>query len=228
LQNLRDFAAVQNFPYLVGLCNVLLDPISKETGINFSDPKAISISGSPSFQSDLNSMVDNPQFSDVQFNVKGDNDRVSTINGHKCILYSRCDYFKAMFDPKRLLRESQTKQVNMETHRNILLGILSYLYASVIPKNSLNARFATGLLEESTKLFIGPLGLVCQLFLIDRVDLTNVCHLFSLADSLHADFLREECLDYITRNYLDVKKTEELNNLDPALLAEVRQNFSCV
>jgi len=130
-----------------------------------------------------------------------------------------------MFDPARQLRESYGREVHMEVHRNVLLGILSFLYASIIPKNSLNARFATSLLEESTRLMIASLALFCQLFLIERVDRSNVCSLFSLADSLHADFLREECLDFITRNYIEMKKADELISLDPLLLQEVKQHF---
>jgi ankyrin repeat protein len=226
IQKLRDFAFKQKFNYLVGLCNVLLEPISKETGVNFIDPKMISISGSTTFQTDFNQMMDNTKFSDVEFIVKGD-ESSAKISGHKCILFAKCDYFKAMFDPARKLRESHSRYVHMEMHRNVLLGILSYLYASVIPKNSLNERFATSLLDESTRLMIAPLGVVCQLYLIDRVDRSNVCSLFSLADSLHADFLREECLDFITRNYLEMKKADELNTLEPALLQEVKQFFAC-
>jgi len=226
LQKLRDFAFKQKFPYLVGLCNVLLEPISKETGINFMD-QSINITGSSSFQSDFNHMVDNKQFSDVEFIIKGENQSTTSILGHKCILYSQCDYFKAMFDPTRILRESHSRQVHMEIHRPVLLGILSYLYASVIPKQSLTVRFAISLLEESTRLMIGPLRLVCQLFLIEKLDTNNVCSLFVFSDSLHADLLREECLDVITRNYLEMKKTEELTQLDTSLLQEVKQFFSC-
>jgi len=231
LQKLRDFAHKQNFPFLVGLCNVLLDPISRETGISFTDSSTISIVGDSTFKNDLDAIVGNGIFSDIDFIVKSTDSNLvengeessTTIPAHKPLLISRSDYFKAMFDPSKKLRESQSRAVRLDMNKNVLLGILSYLYGSIIPKKSLNARFATSLLEASTQLMIEPLVLTCEMFLIEHMDRSNVCSLFMLADTLNADFLREECLDFIIRNYADMRKADELSSLEPTLLSEVEK-----
>jgi len=232
LQKLRDFAFKQNFSCLVGLCNVLLDSISRETGITYTDNTTIAIRGDSSFKSDFTAIIFQPLFSDVNFVVKATDDKdkdgtSSTIAAHRAILMSRSDYFRAMFDPAKKLRESQSRVVHLDMHKNVLSGVLSYLYASITPKQSLNARFATSLLEASTQLMIDPLGLICEMFLIDHVDRSNVCSLFTLADTLNADFLREECLDFITRNYVEMVKADEIS-LDTSLLSEVEEFFRCV
>jgi len=225
LQTLMDFAHKQQNFYLVGMCNALL---------GYRDSTFIGVTGSSSFNADLASMIGNPLFADVDFVGESDNipnpteESTFIIPAHKAILTSRSDYFKAMFDPAKQLRESKSRTVHLPMHKNVLSGILSFLYASITPKKSLNERFATSLLAASNQLMIDTLGLICEVFLIDHLDHTNVCGLFNLADALHSDILREECLDFITRNYIQLTNGDELKVLDPVLIEEITEFFRSV
>eukprot|EP01123_Difflugia_compressa_P002431 TRINITY_DN13147_c0_g1_i1.p1 TRINITY_DN13147_c0_g1~~TRINITY_DN13147_c0_g1_i1.p1 ORF type:complete len:245 (+),score=28.75 TRINITY_DN13147_c0_g1_i1:23-736(+) len=228
LQKLRDFAHKQQIAYLVSLCNLHLEQISHETKINYTNPNCPGMNADTTFKNDMNSLVSNNTYSDVVFVVMSDKSTEISIPGHQALLMSRSDYFKAMFDPSKKLRESQSRIVRLDMHQAVFIGIMSYLYASIVPRTSLNPRFATSLLEAVTQFMIDPLILTCQMYLISHIDRSNVCALFNLADTLNADFLREECLDYTVRNYLDLKKSEELSTLYPSLLEEVKKFFCCI
>uniref|UniRef100_A0A6B2L2L7 BTB domain-containing protein n=1 Tax=Arcella intermedia TaxID=1963864 RepID=A0A6B2L2L7_9EUKA len=232
LERLRAFAHKQECNFLVGMCNALLRNLSEYSNQN---NEYSAVTGNSTYQNDFLQLVGNKMFSDVQIvvlqqkvvaNVKvqtKDTEPEHVITAHKALLIPRCDYFKAMFDPGNALIENQSKTVKLEMHKNVVYGVLSYLYSTVVPKTVLNATYATSLLEASNRLMLDGLSLKCQMFLIEHLDNSNVCQLFPLADVLNADILREECLDYLMRNYTDIRKTDDWKHLNKNLKEEVEQ-----
>eukprot|EP01127_Copromyxa_protea_P010454 TRINITY_DN2544_c0_g1_i3.p1 TRINITY_DN2544_c0_g1~~TRINITY_DN2544_c0_g1_i3.p1 ORF type:complete len:514 (+),score=72.54 TRINITY_DN2544_c0_g1_i3:689-2230(+) len=80
---------------------------------------------------------------DVVLEVKEDN---KTIKAHKAILASRCDFFKAMFDPEKALKEATSDKVEIENMEySVLSAIMEYIYTFRTPPESMMVN--TDLLE---------------------------------------------------------------------------------
>jgi hypothetical protein len=70
-------------------------------------------------------------------------------------------------------------------------------------------------------MMLEPLSEYSQNFLCHHITLNNVCELLDLAHTFNATLLKEECIDVILRNYLDVLKLPQWKEIGSELRAEI-------
>jgi len=224
VRNLMEFGKREQLPHLVYLCDKKI--------FENNPTKLKTLPCASTLQSDMAVLVNNRKFSDAVFKLTFEQrqhslgDKIENVGeyiyANKYILSAHNDYFKAMFDPAKNLRESHSSaKVNLGYHGLVLLDVFSYIYAQAPPTRTLNTLFATDLLEASNQFMIKHLGLFAQFFLIEHMDVTNVCSLLMLADLHHASFLKEECVDFIIRYFTEMEETEEYETLNTSLKDEI-------
>lgn len=181
-----------------------------------------------SYQKQMASLLEAPLDSDVLITVRdADPEEPETaFPAHKALLAARSSYFAAMFDSAKSLRESQSRAVTIEgVSPHAFRAYLHYLYTGQTER-ALQPSTAQATLELAARFLQQALFRQTQLYLVEHVDEGNVCALLRIADALHAGWLKEECLDLLTRLYATLRRHEEYLSLPAALRQEVAQFFT--
>jgi len=202
LQQLRDFSIKENLPRLTTLVNIKLN----KGGI-------VPLS---TFQEDMIRALNNPLFSDMK--IENEN---SSFFVHKAILVNRSEYFKAMFSKhSSSLRESKKKMITMrDISDKSLQALLNFIYAWQI--SNINGTTVTEVLEIGNRMMIKELMIYCEYFLLRRINVENVLNMFEIANGFNRTFLKEEALDFISRNFIEVKGTGDWNKTDQQYREEI-------
>jgi len=68
---------------------------------------------------------------------------------------------------------------------------------------------------------IKELMIYCEYFLLRRINVENVLNMFEIANGFNRTFLKEEALDFISRNFIEVKGTGDWNKTDQQYREEI-------
>jgi len=142
----------------------------------------------PSFSSGVSTLFYSEKKSDVILQV-GDN----KLDAHKEILVSRSIVFEAMFN-------TDSKEIHDgivvidDLEPKVVEELLFFMYTGYCPNIK---ELAEGLLYAAEKYFIEKLKLMCEIELIKKVDIHNVCKLSKLAYTYNAENLTAVTSMYI-------------------------------
>jgi len=154
---------------------------------------------------DLSHILTNGIESDFAFIVEGE-----SIPVHKSILAERCGYFQIMFSSG--MKEQNGKNVDLEdTSKSILKEILSYIYTENLDINDENV-IDIWILAHRWRIF--QLKQLCEDFVHENLDVSNICSLYQLADMYDSMALKLECQTFIKANWTQIKKEEDFVQLD--------------
>jgi len=154
---------------------------------------------------DIGAWVNNPLFSDLQFNVRG-----QRIVAHRAILCMRCDYFRSMLTGS--MREARMDVIQLDiVTPEVFLKVLEYIYADSIKADD---NLAVDLLTAANLFGLHRMQLLCEDMLVKRIDYDNVMSLLSLAEMYNAQHLRTCCLVFMRKN---------LVKLDPVTMHSLHQ-----
>lgn len=153
---------------------------------------------------DLESMVNNPQFSDVSFSVEG-----QVVYAHKFILFARSEYFRSMFTGG--YRESTDACITIPsvTH-SVFLSVLGYLYTG---KLDIAPEMAVDILAVANLYNIEPLKKVCADLLAKGLNSQNVACILQAADTYQTAGLRVTCLNFMVANFAQVVRSDAFKEL---------------
>lgn len=152
------------------------------------------------FSVDMEFIVNNQEFSDVEFNVEG-----KPIYAWKGILCARSEFFRAMFCSS-LKESSTTKIIINDVSYSVFLKIIQYIYTDRLYTNTLNLDEAIRLLSVSDRYILGRLKKLVETWLLYQIDEENVIKLFLSADTFEANTLKIACVQYIiTKKILNIK-----------------------
>eukprot|EP01126_Amoeba_proteus_P032719 TRINITY_DN3193_c0_g1_i20.p1 TRINITY_DN3193_c0_g1~~TRINITY_DN3193_c0_g1_i20.p1 ORF type:complete len:535 (-),score=68.51 TRINITY_DN3193_c0_g1_i20:360-1964(-) len=154
VRDLKKFAQEQEIPQLVLLC----DSYVGITGSSLNqDPAVVQTPFVEQIKYLLSPGPLNP-YSDIALGVKGDS--CEYIHAHKALLACNCDFFSAMFDPRKAHREVSSGTIYLESlDYHVLHDIVTYIYLGRVSKATL---FSTELLEASARFLLPLLNLQCQ------------------------------------------------------------------
>jgi len=171
----------------------------------FEDPAFIIPKGT--LLQDLKNLINKETFSDVTILLDGN----KKVKAHKLFL-TRIPYFAAMFGSE--MKESKTQTVNIEkvSYENFLL-VLQYLYTDEceIPLEN-----AMEIFEIADRFGIERLRQMAEQTIMTSLKIDNAANILlvffynklikKIADTFHADPLRNEAMRFILKNFDEVSK----------------------
>jgi hypothetical protein len=174
-------------------------------------------SGGFTLAGDLESMVNNEQFSDIAFKVEG-----RTIHAHKFILFARCEYFRHMFTSG--YREASVPSVTLEeVSYDVFIFVLTYLYTGkaprVTPELALEAMSAADLYR------IEPLKRHCANVVTRTMTIESAPLVLCVAESYREPQLSAAALSFMVLNFNEVVRTEAFGELIAAENREIILRF---
>lgn len=208
-----------NLPHLEEQCL----PIWKQRQI--SEIRGLSPS---TFKEDLLSAIDNPLFSDFKIYAKESPTDINptVIHTHKVILFSRCDYFRTLF--QSLFQDSHKNGIVISdtpfTHLQLLLP---YLYAG--DETASQTDEVVNLLSISDQFLLNPLKQICEENIKHSIDCSNVNNVIYIAEQFSAPRLKRACLIYIRKNWEEYRSSPREPELQGDILKEfnhfMKQNY---
>jgi len=143
------------------------------------------------FQADFKHLYGSKLFADVTFIVEG-----HKLPAHKCVLAARCEKFRAMFQDH--FKEGQQSEITLECKLGPFQAMLEYLYTDNIPVNCDNLFDVLALAEEYLLLHLKS---VCEIRMLDSLDLYNAANMLAHADLYRCEVLKRYCLQFIMTSH---------------------------
>lgn len=144
-----------------------------------------------SFQSDYKYLLTNKVFADITFVIEG-----QKILAHKCVLAARCEKFRAMLQD--CFKEGQQNEIILECKLGPFQALLEYLYTDNIPANCDMLMDLLALAEEYLLLHLKS---ICEIKMLDSLDLYNAASMLVHADLYRCEVLKKYCLQFIMTNH---------------------------
>ena len=149
---------------------------------------------------DLESMVDNPQFSDVGFVVEG-----RTVHAHKFILFARSEYFRRMFTSG--YRESSEATITIpDVRHEVFLCVLAFLYTG--KPREIEPAMALEVMGVANLYSIEPLKRICADIVARSINVANVAAVLHAADTYQVAHLRSQCISFMVEHFSEVVHTD--------------------
>lgn len=192
-----------------------------EHTIAFTDP-SITIRAramvSTSYPEDMANMVNNADYSDVQFILEGN----QTIHAHRSILAVRCTYFAAMF--RSGMRESFEKKVTIPiTPYVVFMALMEFIYTDRIL--NLSPMLAVELFVAADLYQMDRLQGVCTYVVENEISVDNAANLLNAAVELNALSLYTICMTFIVQHMGPVARSEGYHTLSRELLITISDSF---
>ncbi|MCO5594542.1 hypothetical protein L7F22_048574 [Adiantum nelumboides] len=150
----------------------------------------------------------------------------SKIRAHRAVLISRSTVFKAMLETK--MEESRTNIIKITDFTyDVLRLFIHYLYSAEIYPESLEDS-AVDLLALAEKYNVKQLKLLCERYMISKLNCGNAISNFEYASLHGAKSLKQAALSTILENMQDlVGKTDyqDLVNRDAKLVVEIFESY---
>ncbi|KAL5369715.1 hypothetical protein CPHLJ_3g3600 [Cryptosporidium parvum] len=167
--------------------------------------------------SNLESLVDNPEFSDIIFILENE----ETLYAHKCILVAQSQYFKSMF--KNGMAETNSKEIRLEhIPKKEFKVIIRFLYTSYLDETDLQTLCNVLLIADSYNL--SALSDLCIKTVKQLVEVNNVCEILIIAHRCKIDQLVKFCVDFASCHVdvlINSPKFVQLSNEFPKLALSI-------
>lgn len=211
-QELLALAERYNYPALVDACSAnappLHDPIHASKCLQMNDTVV-------QLGCHLKHYVNNPSLSDITFNVEQ-----QQIYAHAVILASRCPFFKAMFFGIGNMKEAQKRAVTIaEVSATTFISFLQYIYEDNLDTNSSTLDDIKQLLQLANRYEVKRLMNLCEMNLIQNVNVRNVVEEFLWADLHQATKLRDYCIYIMQHEFRILSLTGQLLDLTPGMIS---------
>lgn len=144
-----------------------------------------------------------------------------TIRCHRLVLAAGSPVLRAMLT--RDMAEANCDEVTLERlSATVLRRFVEFLYADELPDDALRDT-AEDLLGVAEYYQVARLHALCERELCTRIDVETVARLLVLADTSHAQHLKEHCMDFIGRHPKEVMQSDgwQLLGAQPNLLQEL-------
>jgi hypothetical protein len=152
-------------------------------------------------------LVNNMLFSDTRFLVDG-----KIIHAHRCMLYTRSEYFRTMFAPQTGMRESTEAEIPIPNVTfDVMLNVLHWIYCGTVTINE--GQLAVDLLRAADMFGLDSLRAQCVEKVEAAVTIENAAFICEVADRHHAEHLKHFCISFIIHNMKQVINSEAWVNL---------------
>jgi len=167
------------------------------------------------FSSSMKQFVNNKEYSDVTFDIEG-----QFIYGHKAILASRSDHFRALFTSG--FKESTEDVIPItDTKASVFLAMLEYIYTDCL---TIEDDDAVELLTSANAYSLERLKALCEDFVEKGLDVENAAWLLEIAERYDAQQLKGFCMYFLLNEFDAVSKTEGFQNLSQDVIEEISKH----
>lgn len=158
------------------------------------------------FSSDMIYIINNPEYSDIEFEVEGE-----SVYAWKGILCARSEFFRAMFHSS--LKESSINKITInDVSHSVFLKIVHYIYTDYLDVSSLQLDEAIRVLSVSDRYILKRLKKMVEMSLVGQIEENNVVTLFLSADLYEAPSLRLACIYFMVSNSEIIANVEDIAN----------------
>uniref|UniRef100_A0AC34FM78 BTB domain-containing protein n=1 Tax=Panagrolaimus sp. ES5 TaxID=591445 RepID=A0AC34FM78_9BILA len=150
----------------------------------------------------------------------GDN----SIKVHKFVMAERSTYFKAMFDASWKENEENETTVT-EFQYTIVKKAVKYCYD--FPLSIDTEQEAISLLEFSDYYDIKTLKLEAESFLMEKIDVENVCNFANASIKSNSKIVRLCCINFLVKCLKDSTAVEGIDDLDADFKSQLLSHAFC-
>ncbi|KAH9402552.1 hypothetical protein TYRP_016080 [Tyrophagus putrescentiae] len=205
LNNFCEYATVMNPENnclhenhsLIVCCNATVN--YNRAQVQFSP--AVAANGEDKFKSNLKSLLDSGEHSDVVIVVGK-----TQFPVHKNILSTHSPVFQALFRTHDTVEERENKVIISDVSADTMKDFLQFIYTGVKPKDD---RLTMSLLIVADKYQVDALKALCEDGLSQSLSTKDVVSLYLQADLYNALNLKAKCLNFIAFKYDQVRKTKD-------------------
>jgi len=172
-----------------------------------------------SYQNDFRYLYNHKLFADITFLIEG-----QKVTAHKCVLAARCEKFRAML--QNSFKEGQQSEIVLECKLAPFQAMLEYLYTDNIPSDCELLFDVLALAEEYLLL---QLKSICEVKLLENLDLYNAANLLVHADLYRCEMLKKYTLQFIMTSHellVNVSQFESDIEKAPHLMMEIMRAIS--
>jgi hypothetical protein len=172
-----------------------------------------------SYQNDFRYLYNHKLFVDITFIIEG-----QKVTAHKCVLAARCEKFRAML--QNSFKEGQQSEIVLECKLAPFQAMLEYLYTDNIPSDCDLLFDVLALAEEYLLL---QLKSICEVKLLENLDLYNAANLLVHADLYRCEMLKKYTLQFIMTSHellVNVPQFESDIEKAPHLMMEIMRAIS--
>eukprot|EP00531_Pseudo-nitzschia_arenysensis_P014444 CAMPEP_0116127674 /NCGR_PEP_ID=MMETSP0329-20121206/6962_1 /TAXON_ID=697910 /ORGANISM="Pseudo-nitzschia arenysensis, Strain B593" /LENGTH=626 /DNA_ID=CAMNT_0003621781 /DNA_START=253 /DNA_END=2133 /DNA_ORIENTATION=- len=207
VDNLKDYRVVRVASYNEHTA-ALVEPF--DSSACFMGGGSIPVTSS--YFSQMRTLVNDEEFSDVTFIVED-----QPVYAHRAILAQRCGHFAAMF--RSGMRESVEKTIPIpDTSRQVFLMLLEYIYTDTV---KIDVEHAIGLYIASDIYQLDRLREMCVTVVKRNLNPNNAGPLVQIADDQLCFVLRDICMAYCVEHFDVVCKSEGIKQVSHKNLLDI-------
>ncbi|XP_015927688.2 protein maternal effect lethal 26 [Parasteatoda tepidariorum] len=211
LSSFKSLSSSTNYPVTITCVIKVPNPVVSESADDISAGDFL-LDSLKELSCDFKKILEDGNSTDISLDING-----VVIRAHKIVLQARSPVFYNMFNHDTS-EAAQNEVVIMDIAASTMKRLLAYLYSGRKEKCGFEETFE--LYYAADKYEVLSLRNICKNDLLDQLQVSNSCCLFSLANR-HSDETFKEQVNFISSNFKSVVDTdafEEMNKTDMKLL----------
>jgi len=186
---------------------------------NYNEKESDVVVPPSSYQTDFRYLYSQKVFADITFLIEG-----QKVTAHKCVLAARCEKFRAML--QNSFREGQQSEITLDCKLVPFQAMLEYIYTDNIPSECDLLFDVLALAEEYLLLHLKS---ICEVKLLENLDLYNAANLLVHADLYRCETLKKFCMLFIMTSselLVNIPQFESDLGKSPHLMMEIMRGIS--
>ncbi|KAI6649776.1 BTB/POZ domain-containing protein 19-like [Oopsacas minuta] len=168
------------------------------------------------FSKEMKELINSPNYSDVKFYVGEDR---TLFTGHKCLLSTRCEVFKAVFDAP--VGDPEAPLILADIRPKIFHTVLEYIYTN---SATITTDGVCDLLAAAVEFSLDGLKKLCNQFMRDYCDKDLVCEFLQAGICHSQDHIVTHCIQFIEEYTEDVFSSVKFKEISEHALRCVLQS----
>ena len=168
------------------------------------------------FSKEMGALVSSSDYADVKFYVGEDR---TVFTGHKCLLATRCEVFRAMFEAP--IGDPEAPLILADIRPKIFHAVLEFIYTN---SAAISSDGVCDLLAAAVEFSLEGLKRLCTQFMRERCDKDLVCEFLQSGLFYSQEGLATHCLQFIEQHTEDVFSSVRFKEISEQALACVLQS----
>ena len=168
------------------------------------------------FSKEMGALVNSADYADVKFYVGEDR---TVFTGHKCLLSTRCEVFRAMFEAP--IGDPDAPLILADIRPKVFHAVLEFIYTN---SAAISSDGVCDLLAAAVEFSLEGLKRLCAQFMQEHCDKELVCEFLQAALFYSQEALAAHCMQFIEQHTEDVFSSARFKEISEQALACVLQS----